>query len=149
MWLPEQAIMVTSFLQIQIWTVHVKRKESYGNHLLLFSSCALIHLNRVMFTGVDGLEEVTGQTTTYNEASSNFEVKPWRHTTLWMAPYHHECAVQLTNSTAFTTSSLNPRPFPPPVFDHLQYTASNQNMDGGKAWERGYTSYVRLLKSTL
>ena len=38
--------------------------------------------------------------------------------------------------------SLIPRPSPAPVFDCLQYaktdTASNQKLEPGKAWKRGY-----------
>ena len=49
----------------------------------------------------------------------------------------HVCADQLVFD-----SSLIPRPSLPPVFDRLQYakmehTASDQNLEAGKAWERG------------
>ena len=29
----------------------------------------------------------------YNETTSSFEVKFWQHTTLWIAPRHHEHGV--------------------------------------------------------
>ena len=35
-----------------------------------------------------------------------------------------------------TLASLVPRPSPAPVFDRLQYTASDQKLEPGKAWER-------------
>ena len=35
-------------------------------------------------------------------------------------------------------ASLVPRPSPAPVFDRLQHTASDQKLEPGKAWERGY-----------
>ena len=40
--------------------------------------------------------------------------------------------------------SLVSRPFHRPVFDRLQYakTASDQKLDGGKAWEQGYSNII-------
>ena len=38
--------------------------------------------------------------------------------------------------------SLVPRPSMPPVFDRLQYTASDQKLEVWKAWKRGYVLYV-------
>ena len=45
------------------------------------------------------------------------------------------------NYITITKGSLDPRPSHCPLFDRLQYcsTASNQRVNGGKAWERGYT----------